>query len=137
MPRLKGLAAVAFLMIASAAPAQELACPAAGKAMLRAELYFGRNIGGKLGVSEREWARFLARELTPRFPSGLTVIDGQGQWRGPSGSIVREPSKIVVLFVADGASEREHIARAAAAYKKRFKQDSVAVVTRAVCVDFQ
>ena len=38
--------------------------------MLRAELYFGRNIGGRVGVSERQWARFLAREITPVSPMG-------------------------------------------------------------------
>jgi hypothetical protein len=64
------------------------------------------------------------------------VIDGQGQWRGPSGAIVHELSKIVILFVPDKAAMRERIAAAAAAYKQRFRQDSVAVVTRATCVVF-
>jgi hypothetical protein len=136
MPGPKGLFAAAMLALASAAQAQDAACPAPGKPMLRAEIYFGRNIGGRLGVGERQWMRFMARELTPRFPDGLTVIDGQGQWRGRSGAIVHEPSKIVILFVPDETAMRERIAAAAAAYKQRFRQDSVAVVTRAVCVAF-
>jgi hypothetical protein len=130
------LLVAAILVLASAAHGQEAACPAPAKPMLRAEIYFGRNIGGRLGVGERQWARFVARELTPRFPDGLTVIDGQGQWRGPSGAIVQEPSKIVIVFGPDEAPVRERVAAAAAAYKQRFKQDSVAVVTRAVCVAF-
>jgi hypothetical protein len=136
MSTLKSLLAAALLALTCAAQAQAPACQAGAKPMLRAEIYFGRNIGGHLGVSARQWARFVARELTPRFPDGLTVIDGEGQWRGPSGAIVHEPSKIVVVFVSDGAAVRERIAEAAAAYKRRFKQDSVAVVTRAVCVAF-
>jgi hypothetical protein len=136
MPGLKGLLAAVMLALASAAHGQEAACAAPAKPMLRAEIYFGRNIGGHLGVGARQWARFVARELTPRFPGGLTVIEGQGQWRGASGSIVHEPSKIVIVFVPDEAAARDRIAAAAAAYKQRFKQDSVAVVTRAVCVAF-
>ena len=135
MTMLKGLFAATVLATACSAQAQEV-CPTSAKAMLRAEIYFGRNIAGQLGVSEKTWRRFVARELTPRFPSGLTVIDGQGQWRGPSGSIVREPSKIVVLFVPDAAPAHEAIAKVASTYKQRFKQDSVAIVTRAVCVTF-
>ena len=136
MAGMKGLLAAAMVALASAAQAQNAACPAPAEPMLRAEIYFGRNIGGRLGVDERQWARFMARELTPRFPDGLTVIDGQGQWRGPSGATVHEPSKIVILFVPDEQPVRERIAAAAAAYKQRFKQESVAVVTRAVCVAF-
>lgn len=123
-------------MLASAAYGQEGACSLPAKPMLRAEIYFGRNIGGRPGVGPKQWARFMARELTPRFPDGLTVIDGQGQWRGPSGAIVHEQSRIVILFVPDEAPARERIAAAAAAYKQRFRQDSVAIVTRAVCVAF-
>jgi len=136
MPGLKGFIAAVILVVASAAQGQEISCYQAGKPMLRAGIYFGRNIGGRLGVSERQWMHFLARELTPRFPEGLTVINGQGQWRGPSGATVREPSKIVIVFVPDLAATRERIAAATAIYKQQFRQDSVAVVTRAVCVLF-
>jgi Protein of unknown function (DUF3574) len=133
---LKSIVAAAIFALGGAAQAQETACQAPAKPMLYAEIYFGRNIRGHLGISEQAWKRFVARELTPRFPSGLTVIDGQGQWRGPSGTIVHEPTKIVVVVVPDAAPERERIAAAAAAYKHRFKQDSVAVVTRTACVTF-
>jgi hypothetical protein len=135
MPLLKSLLAAILIAFAVPAKAQE-ACPATAKAMLRAEIYFGRNIGGHLGVSEKAWRRFVVRELTPRFPNGLTVLDGHGQWRGPSGAIVRESSKVVVLFIADSDAERERIRQATTAYKQRFKQRSVAVVTRVVCVTF-
>lgn len=32
-------------------------------------------------VSDEDWRAFLAAEVTPRFPDGLTVIDAAGQWR--------------------------------------------------------
>jgi Protein of unknown function (DUF3574) len=135
MPGLKVTATAILIALAAPAQAQQPVCPGGAKPMLRAEIYLGRNIGGRRGVSERAWRQFVARELSPRFPAGLTVIDGRGQWHGPSGSMVAEPSKIVILLVADAAPARKGIAQAAA-YKKRFKQDSVAVVTRAVCVAF-
>jgi hypothetical protein len=136
---LKGFVIAVAVALAWPAPAQtqaqEIVCHDPLKPMLRAELFFGRNIGGKLGVSEPAWARFLTRELTPLFPDGLTVIDGKGQWRD-GGMIVREPSKVVIVVTADDAAAREHIAAAAAAYIKRFDQRSVGIVTRPVCAAF-
>ncbi|MFN3657513.1 MAG: DUF3574 domain-containing protein [Pseudolabrys sp.] len=117
------------------ARAEPLTCAAPLKPMLRNELYFGRNIGGRAGVGERQWQAFVNRELTPRFPDGLTVIDGQGQWR-EGGGIVRERSKIVVIVTADDAEARTRVAAAAAAYKARFGQRSVGVVTQPVCAAF-
>ena len=134
---LKGLIVAAAVALVWPAQAQEIACRDPAKPMLRTELWFGRNIGGKLGVTEKLWRQFVARELTPRFPDGLTVVEAHGQWRdSKSGARVREPSKIVVLVTADDAATRERIAAAADAYKKRFKQDSVATVTRPVCAAF-
>jgi hypothetical protein len=138
---LKGVIVAAAVALTLPAPAQtqpqEIACRDRYKPMLRAELFFGRNIGARLGVSERQWARFLTRELTPRFPDGLTVIDGQGQWRDSErGAIVREPSKIVIVVTADDAATRERIDAAATAYKQQFHQRSVGVLIRPVCASF-
>ena len=36
-------------------------------------------IGGRVGVSEGQWARFVSREITSRFPDGLTVFDARGR----------------------------------------------------------
>ena len=36
----------------------------------------------KQGIGEAEWRAFLDREVTPRFPSGLSVLDVYGQWQG-------------------------------------------------------
>ncbi len=40
---------------------------------------FGRNIGGKVGVTEEQWTELVAGEITPRFPDGLSVDDALGQ----------------------------------------------------------
>lgn len=137
MSRLKPFLIGAAVALASPAAAQAppIVCADPLKPMLRAELFFGRNIGGKPGVSETAWAQFLTRELTPLFPDGLTVIDGKGQWRD-GGAIVREKSKVVIVVMADDAAARGHIAAAQAAYIKRFNQRSIGIVTQPVCAAF-
>ena len=122
---------------AGGARAQLVDCRGAQKPAQVAELMFGRNIGNRLGVSEGQWARFVDREIVPRFPNGLTVINVAGQWKDrANGKIVREPSKIVQIVLP---GEEEDIARLneiADAYKTRFKQHSVIMIVRPACVSF-
>ena len=105
------------------------------KPMLRAELFFGRSIGHRFGVSDRQWQSYVDRELAPRFPGGFTVVDGKGQWR-EGDAILREASKVVILVAPDSAELRTRLAAARQAYIKRFKQKSVGLVTQAVCAAF-
>ena len=51
--------------------------------MLIAELFFGRNIKGREPLTDVEWAEFAAQTITPNFPDGFSVFDGEGQWRNP------------------------------------------------------
>ncbi|MBO0710295.1 MAG: DUF3574 domain-containing protein [Acetobacteraceae bacterium] len=47
-------------------------------------------------------ARFLRTIVTPRFPDGLTVLDGSGQFRNPlTGAIGSGPSRIVLIVTED------------------------------------
>ncbi len=97
----------------------------------------GRAIGGRLGVSVSARSRFLAREITPRFPDGSSVVDASGQWRDRiSGRTMREPSKLVIIVVPDEAAMHDRITAIVAAYKHKFRQQSVGVVTRPVCAAF-
>lgn len=114
---------------------QPVVCTGVASAKPVAELYFGRNIGPRLGVSEAKFRAFLDTEVTPRFPDGFTVLDGRGQWRD-GGVIVREPSKVLVVALADEARDRAQLTAVAAAYKARFLQQSVLTVVRAACVSF-
>ena len=103
--------------------------------MVVADLLFGRNIGGRLGVTEKRWSQFLATEITPRFPDGLTVVDAAGQWRdAEKNRIVREPSKLVTIIMPADAQEK--LDAIVEAYKRRFRQQSVGVVIRPACVSF-
>lgn len=102
-----------------------------------AELLFGRDIGSRIGVSETAWARFVARELTPRFPDGLTVSDAVGQWRDPaSGKFVREPTKRVEIVLPGRDDDAARLEAVVQSYKRAFRQRSVGVIVRPACVSF-
>jgi Protein of unknown function (DUF3574) len=128
--------AILLALSAGAGTAQEPACRPPQKPMLDIELFFGRNVGGTLGVTDKLWSQFLAREVTPRFPDGLTVIDAAGQWRRADGHIVRERSKVLRILVPADAVIASKIDAVIDAYKRRFRQQSVGLVTRPACASF-
>ena len=71
-----------------------LQCTAGLKPLAVAELFFGGNVGSRTGISNAEFNRFVASEITSRFPDGLTVLDAHGQWRDPARmTLAREASK--------------------------------------------
>ncbi|MEN3376932.1 MAG: hypothetical protein V7604_2287, partial [Hyphomicrobiales bacterium] len=87
-------------LFGNGASAQPAACSAPLKPQQVAELLLGRKIGDRLGVSETQFLNFLDREITPRFPDGLTVYDARGQYRDSERNrIVREPSKVVMIVL--------------------------------------
>jgi hypothetical protein len=134
-------AAVVAMLVAGplsiSAEAQPAECRAGLKAQQVAELLFGRKIGDRLGVSEAQWGSFVDREITPRFPDGLTVLSAAGQWRDPDRKrIVHEPSKLVEIVLPGNADDFDKLAAIAQAYKTRFRQQSVATIVRAACVSF-
>jgi hypothetical protein len=102
-----------------------------------AELMFGRDIGRHVGVSLSAWKRFVAREISPRFPDGLTVISAAGQWRDrSSGAVVSEPSELVLIVLPGSASDQSKLDAIVAAYKRQFHQHSVGVIEQPACVLF-
>jgi Protein of unknown function (DUF3574) len=129
--------AILLFGLAGSANAQLVDCRGGQKPSQVAELMFGRKIGDRIGVSEGEWGRFVDREITPRFPAGLTVFNAAGQWRDKaSNKIVREPSKIVQIVLPGDDGEFSRLNEIAEAYKTRFKQQSVGVIVRPACVSF-
>jgi hypothetical protein len=124
------LATIAGIATVNAQPA--LQCSGAQKPWVVADLLLGRT-----HVSEASWARFLATEVTPRFPDGFTVIDAKGQWREPGGQkISRERSKLLMIAMPPGADNDERLQKIIEAYKIRFKQQSVGLIVRPACVSF-
>jgi hypothetical protein len=106
--------------------------------MVIAELFFGRDKAGRKAVSDAEWADYLATVVTPHFPDGLTVLDGYGQWRNPATGIIgRSPSVKVVLIAAKPSPDLAgRFTAVMEAYKARFEQHSVGIITRESCAAF-
>jgi hypothetical protein len=132
-------AAIVLLLagFAGAANAQLLDCRGGQKPTQVAEMMFGRKIGDRIGVSEIEWSRFVDREITPRFPAGLTVFNASGQWQDTSTKkVVHEPSKIVQIVLPGEVDDIPRLNEIAEAYKSRYKQQSVGMIVRPACVSF-
>jgi hypothetical protein len=129
---------LALLITLGTVPAAAAAdCQAPLEAWTEIDLYFGRNIGAGGTVSEKQFQRFLSEVVTPRFPDGLSVLDVAGQFRGSSGAIVREPSKLLIILVPDAGAAAGKVGQIVRAYKRRFDQESVLHVEQAVCVAFE
>ncbi|NTU79255.1 MAG: DUF3574 domain-containing protein [Chloroflexales bacterium] len=116
--------------VATAVPAVTEAQPAVpgvdAQLFARTELYFGSERPGP-DVSPREFAQFLDKEITPRFPDGLTLLTGRGQFREADGTIVEETSFVLILFYpyedrAEASALVEEIRRL---YTEQFDQESV------------
>jgi uncharacterized protein DUF3574 len=135
---LRAAAAIALgLAWCSSAAAQPSECRAGQKPQEVAELLFGRKIGDRIAVSETQWGRFVDREISPRFPDGLTVLDAKGAWRDTSRrTIVHEPSKVVEIVLPGKPDDVDELNQIAQAYKSRFRQQSVGIVVRGACVSF-
>ena len=131
-------AALAVLAFAAApAPGADLPpCPAGTDRWAEYRLFFGRSQGTAEVVADEAWRAFLAEEITPRFPDGLSVLDVAGQWRDASGTIVRERSKLVLILAEPGASGMQRTAEIAQAYKQTFGQESVLRAITTACVSF-
>jgi hypothetical protein len=128
---------VLVLALAGGADAQLLDCLGGQRPSQVADLMFGRNIGGRLGVNEADWNRFVDREITSRFPNGLTMFNAAGQWRDEAtNKIVREPSKLVQIVLPGQVEDIVRLNEIVAAYKRRFKQHSVVMIVRPACVSF-
>ncbi len=97
--------------------------PAEGQGWLRTELYFATGrwdaTPEDAAAAEQRWLDFLDREVTPRFPSGLSVIDIYGQWLPPGETTPsRLRSKALVVHHPDAPEQAASIEAIRAAWKQ-------------------
>lgn len=130
---------VAYATLGTDSPADVRPVAARGKAYIETRLFFGteRPDGGP-DVTDRQFLAFIDAEVTPRFPNGLTIQDGRGQWRDSNGVIERERSyELTLLYPASEARLRDpQIERIRNAYEKAYAQDSVARLEERTTADF-
>jgi len=93
----------------------------------RTELFFGTAKPGGSAVTDEEFATFLDQQITPLFPDGLTLLKGDGQFRGESGEITKEESfLLILLYPLQGFKESSaRIESIRQLYKLEFQQESV------------
>ena len=104
--------------------------------MARLELLFGTARATAAPVSEAEWADFVDGEVTPRFPEGLSILAGQGQWRDDAGQVVKEEARMLLIWYRPTAERAAAIEAIRAAYKARFDQESVLRADGVSCLSF-
>lgn len=118
--------------------------PAVAEHWVDTRLYFGlgpADAPGK-GVSESAWRHFLDSEVTPRFPSGLSVLDVYGQWQSKhdrsegAHSIERIRTKMLVIDYPDTPKNESRIQAIRIAWKKLTGDQSVLKVTQPADVSF-
>ena len=103
--------------------------PAALKGSLnfiRTELVFGSAKPDGV-VTDAELLAFLGQQVTPRFADGLTLLKGDGQFRGEDGVIIKEDSFLLILLypVESFRQSNRRINTIRELYKAQFQQQSV------------
>jgi hypothetical protein len=93
---------------------------------IRSELFFGTARPDGV-VTEAEFRAFIDAEVTKRFPDGLTVLKGDGQFRLSDDVIVKEESFVLILLYPLDSRKKssqkiEHIRQL---YMEQFEQQSV------------
>jgi hypothetical protein len=125
--------------VAPATLAGDPAHPDVTKGWVDTKLYFGLGLADRpeQGVSEADWRSFLDREVTPRFPSGLSVVDVYGQWQGKNQTAPeRLRSKMLIIDYQDSDENRAKIEAIRTAWKQKTGDQSVMRVTEAADVSF-
>ncbi len=115
----------------------EKGCPDNFDLWVEYQLFMGRSGPDGDIVDDAEWDAFLADAVTPRFPDGLTILDGNGQWREADGQIQREESKILIILTPiDDEQSRDLIEQVVNEYRTHFEQESALKTVDKTCVAF-
>jgi hypothetical protein len=103
------------------------------------KLYFGLGLADhpEDGMSEAKWRDFLDKQVTPRFPDGLSVVDVYGQWQGKKETTPsRLRSKLLIIDYQDTQENRDKIEAIRTAWKQQTGDQSVLRVTEPADVSF-
>ncbi len=92
---------------------------------IKTEIYCGRNIPAGGQVSDSEFSDFLKKIVTKEFPKGLTLFNAYGQMEKASGTIVKQPTAVIVIVHEKTKSNTVKIQRIIDAYRSRFGNPQV------------
>lgn len=102
----------------------------------RTELYFGLSRPDATLISEADWQAFADTVITPTFTEGSTIVSGQGQWLGNNGTLVTEPSKVLIVFSKMNKTRSRQIEQVREKYKRYYKQEAIMRVDKKMRVGF-
>jgi hypothetical protein len=113
--------------------------PGQTKGWVDTKLYFGLGPVDhpEQGISETQWREFLDKQVTPRFPAGMSVLDVYGQWQGkgqPAPARLR--SKMLIIDYPDTQENRDKVEAIRVAWKQMTGHQSVMRVTEPADVSF-
>lgn len=107
-----------------------------GEIFARTELLFGLSRSNAPDITEEEFQGFIDLQVTPRFPEGLTLLAGDGQFQDSAGNIIQEGSKLLILLYPFSKARSALVDEVRAEYKSAFQQESVLRVDEHSCVSF-
>ena len=107
-----------------------------GSVFMRTELVFGMSRSAGPDVTEAEFQSFIDNQITPRFPDGLTVLNGNGQFKDSTGAIVKEKSKLLILLYPFTRASSRKVDDIRTDYLEMFQQQSVLRTDEEQCVSF-
>jgi hypothetical protein len=118
--------------------------PAKTQGWVDTKLYFGLGPADapEKGITEAAWRNFLDKEVTPRFPAGLSVLDVYGQWQSkptqahPRTTPERIRSKMLIIDYPATAENKARIEAIRTAWKQLTGDQSVLKVTQPADVSF-
>ncbi len=130
------LSVVALLAVSACASDAPSDCPEGTDEFVEYQLFMGRSNASGEVVDDAAWHSFLLESVIPRFPDGLTVLDGRGHWRGSEGLAYEERSKLLVILAPPRDPAMQLTDEISAEYEKKFMQESVLRVVSDACVSF-
>jgi hypothetical protein len=107
-----------------------------GEIFARTELLFGLSRAGGPDITEEEFQGFIDAQVTPRFPDGLTLLSGNGQFKDSAGNTIQEGSKLLILLYPFNKARSVLVDEVRAEYKTAFQQESVLRIDEHSCVSF-
>ena len=115
-----------ILLVPALPAADQRPTAASAEVWARTELYFGTNKSDNTEVTDAQFQDFIDHEVTTRFPDGLTLLTGIGQFRNSAGVFIRERSHVLILFYpVQTRDANKKIQDIRGAYKRYFAQESV------------
>ena len=133
---LAGALCVMVMAATACSGTRALSCPEGTERWVEYQLFMGRGGPDDEIVDDASWDAFLDQAVTPRFPDGLTVVDGRGQWRDSDGAIKQERSKLLVILAPPGGDARQMLNEISQEYKGRFGQEAVLQTFDETCTAF-